>query len=275
MVLVYHRIGALQSPGLIPTVPVTDFRTHLQTLQDIGEIVPLSQLLRERRSTKMRFALTFDDDHAAHVDVVLPILLEHRAHATFFLSGRSLHELGPYWFQALENLVLDRGVRAVADLLSIAQGDVNEIAVKCESAPLLQAKLEATHHGRAEIISEERLAMLSDAGMDIGFHTLHHRLLPLLGDAEIDRALREGRDELEAAIRTPTKLFAYPHGKADARVAARVRANGYDAAFTGMPHPITRRSDRFLLGRWEPGVVGASQLTVKATGRVVRPIAST
>lgn len=271
MVLVYHRIGAPESPCLIPTVPVDKFRTHLQTLQTIGEIVPLSRLLTQRRSARLRFALTFDDDHLCHADVVLPILLEHGLHATFFLSGRSLHGLGPYWFQALENLVRDRGAVAVAELLGVVGSDAFELASICEASPALQAKLEALDKRRGESLDVAQFAMLSGAGMGIGFHTMHHPPVTRLEDVELDRALTEGRSDLEAATGVAVTFFAYPHGKADARVAGRVRASGYEAAWTGSPSPITRRADPFLLGRWEPGALAASELVLRATGRVARP----
>jgi peptidoglycan/xylan/chitin deacetylase (PgdA/CDA1 family) len=271
MVLVYHRIGVPGSPCLIPTVPVDEFRTHLQALQTIGEIVPLSRLLTQRRSARLRFALTFDDDHLCHTEVVLPILLEHRLHATFFLSGRSLHGLGPYWFQALENLVRERGVVAIAELLGVEVSDAFELASICEASPALQAKLETLDRRPAGSLDEAQLARLSGAGMGIGFHTLHHRPVTRLEDVELDKALTEGRSDLEAATGVPITFFAYPHGKADARVAGRVRASSYEAAWTGSPSPITRRADPFLLGRWEPGAVAAPELVLKATGRVARP----
>ena len=31
----------------------------------------------------------------------MPILQKHQIHATFFLSGRSLHGMGPYWWTRL------------------------------------------------------------------------------------------------------------------------------------------------------------------------------
>jgi peptidoglycan/xylan/chitin deacetylase (PgdA/CDA1 family) len=271
MVLVYHRIGVPRSPCLIPTVLEEEFRSHLETLQAIGEIVPVSRLLAERRSTRLRFALTFDDDDLCHVDVVLPILLEQGLHATFFLSGRSLHGLGPYWFQALENLVRDRGVVAVAELLGVVGRDAHELASICETSPPLQAKLEAADERQTEALNEAQLAVLSGAGMGIGFHSLHHRPVTALENADLEIALTEGRSNLEAAAGVPITFFAYPHGKADARIASRVRAAGYEAAWTGWPNPITRRADPFLLGRWEPGAIPSSELVLRATGRVARP----
>ena len=270
MTLVYHRVGAPQPSGLTPTVALEDFRLHLQTLQALGEIVPLSRLLLERRSPTPRFALTFDDDHPCHVEVVLPTLREQGLPATFFLSGRSLHGLGSYWFQSLEHLLHGRGVAAVADLLDLAPTDAGEIAGICEADLGLQAKLEAADDRNEPSLSETQIAALVAAGMEIGFHTLHHRPLTALGGDDLDRALSEGRGTLAEAAGRPIRLFAYPHGKADARVAERVRYHGYEGAWTGVPSPVTRRADRYRLGRWEPGPIEPSDLTTKITGRMAR-----
>ena len=51
----------------------------------------------------------------------------------------------------------------------------------------------------------------------------------------------------------PIRLFAYPHGVADVRVAACVRSSGYLGAWTGRPRAIKRGNDPYRLGRWEPG----------------------
>lgn len=40
--------------------------------------------------------------------------------ATFFLCGRSLHGLGPAWFEVLDRLVQLRGLQETSRLLGIA-----------------------------------------------------------------------------------------------------------------------------------------------------------
>ena len=66
------------------------------------------------------------------------------------------------------------------------------------------------------------------------------------------------------------RYFAYPHGKADARSAAAVRAAGFDAAFTGRAQPLRRDDDRYRLGRWEPGALGVDDLLVNLAVRLHR-----
>jgi len=46
-------------------------------------------------------------------------------------------------------------------------------------------------------------------------------------------------------------VLAYPHGRADNRVAAAARSAGYTDGFGGPDRSITARADRLLLGRTE------------------------
>jgi peptidoglycan/xylan/chitin deacetylase (PgdA/CDA1 family) len=191
-------------------------------------------------------------------------------HGTFFLSGRSLHGLGPYWFEVLERLVEQRGVHEVAGRLALSGRSPAELAVACERDPRRQRQLEEAAEQPPEHLWPDQLRTLA-ATMTVGFHTLHHPALPALSYEAVARAVTEGRAELAAVIRRPLSLFAYPHGKADRRVAAQVRRAGYTAAWTGTPDAIRPGDDPFLLGRWEPGPVTVDDLVVKVAARLHRP----
>jgi peptidoglycan/xylan/chitin deacetylase (PgdA/CDA1 family) len=272
LVLVYHRVapdGSGPSP-LVPSIPEALFARQVQTLGDLGKIVPLVELLGARdRTGRIRFALTFDDDYQTHAESVLPVLSGLGVHGTFFLSGRSLHGLGPYWFEVLEWLLERRGLDEVADRLAISSRSPLELAVACERDPRRQRQLEAAAEQPPAHLRPDQLQALADT-MTVGFHTLYHPALPVLADEAVARAVTEGRGELAAVTRRPLSLFAYPHGKADRRVAAQVRVAGYTAAWTGMPEAIRPGDDPFLLGRWEPGPVTVEDLVVKVAARLHR-----
>jgi peptidoglycan/xylan/chitin deacetylase (PgdA/CDA1 family) len=230
-------------------------RAHLEALAAIGEIVDLSQMLeRPAAGKRPRFAITFDDDYPQHAAHALPVLRELGVPATFFLSGRALHGLGPYWWDQLAALVAADGVNAAGQRLGITGGTAQALAIVCESDAGARVRLAAIGPVDAERPLElDGIRALSAAGMAVGFHTLEHPLLPPLDDETLRAALHSGRAELSAAAGQPIMLFAYPHGKANARVAQCVRAAGYRAAWTGTPRPSRPNDDPFLLGRWEPG----------------------
>jgi peptidoglycan/xylan/chitin deacetylase (PgdA/CDA1 family) len=272
LVLVYHRITP-EGPGpaaIVPWVREDLFGRHVQALGELGDVVPLEELLhRPGGRRKVRFALTFDDDYQSHAGQVLPVLRALGVRGTFFLSGRSLHGLGPYWFEALERLLQTRPLDQVARMLGVAGATAEQVALACERDLRRQQRLEQTADAPAGHLTAEQIATLA-AGSTVGFHTLHHRVLTALPDEALERELTEGREALAAVAGQPLALFAYPHGKSDAMVAARVRAAGYAAAWTGVPNPARAGADPFLLGRWEPGALSVDELVVKVAIRLNR-----
>jgi peptidoglycan/xylan/chitin deacetylase (PgdA/CDA1 family) len=275
LVLVYHRIlpDGSRPSSLVPGIPEALFRRQVQALGELGEIVPLAELLgTSRPHRRSRFALTFDDDYQAHADRVLPVLGALRVHGTFFLSGRSLHGLGPYWFEVLEWLIDTRGLHDVAGHLAISARSPIELAMACERDPQRQDLLERAAEQPPVHLRPDQIQALATATMTVGFHTLHHRVLPALPDAGLARALTEGRHELATVTGRPLRLFAYPHGKADRRVAAQVQAAEYAAAWTGLPNAMRSGDDRFLLGRWEPGPLGIDEFLAKVAVRLHRSL---
>jgi peptidoglycan/xylan/chitin deacetylase (PgdA/CDA1 family) len=272
LVLVYHRVTP-EDPGpaaIVPCVREALFRQHLQALGELGELVGLEELLRQPdRRRKVRFAITFDDDFESHAGHVLPVLRSLGVRGAFFLSGRSLHGLGPYWFEALEQLLQTRPLDRVARMLGVEGGTAEQLALACERDVRRQHLLERAAEAPAAQLAAEQIASLA-ASSTVGFHTLHHRVLTALPVADLERELTEGRETLASVARQPVRLFAYPHGKGDRKVAARVRAAGYTAAWTGVPNATRPGADPFLLGRWEPGALSVDELVVKVAVRLNR-----
>lgn len=271
LVLVFHRIAAEGHPAQGLVTPVTEslLLRQIEALLAVGEIVPLEELLRpNRNSSRPRFALTFDDDYQAHYERALPILRELGVPATFFLLGRSLHGGGPLWFERLDHFIATEGTREAARWLGVDTDDVEALAIACENDSQLQTRLEELPDVGIRHLSAAEIRALADAGMTVGFHTLDHPLLLRLSDSELDDALRRGRSELEAAAGTQLRLFAYPHGKADRRVAERVRRAGFIAACTGRPIPVRPGDDPYLIGRWEPGAMGRDRFASTVAARL-------
>jgi peptidoglycan/xylan/chitin deacetylase (PgdA/CDA1 family) len=271
LVFVFHRIveGSERSGGIVPTRSRDVFRRQLEHILEMGDIVPLTQMLSETSvSARPRFALTFDDDSTTHHDIVLPLLRELRITATFFVMGRSMQGLSSLWFEKLDAMILARGIAEVADGIGVTTRDAQVLAERCENDTRLQQRLEDEEIVVDGRLDRDDIKVLADAGMGIGFHTLQHRILTGLSDEAIDAALRDGRDELEAAVGEPVVLFAYPHGKADDRIADRVRSAGYHAAWTGRPHAIAPGSDRYQLGRWEPPPLVGHDFAARVAARL-------
>lgn len=70
------------------------------------------------------------------------------------------------------------------------------------------------------------------AGFDIANHTATHPHPTKLNDADLQREIRDGRDQLEQLFGKSVPGFAYPFGDYDARVMDAVRAAGHTYART-------------------------------------------
>ncbi len=255
LILVYHRIDESRDemPRILPTLPAKVFRGQIDALRTVGNIVSLRELLEPNDEGLVRFAVTFDDDDWRHHRFALPILQSHGVEATFFLSGRALHGLGPYWWEVLEAAIDHHGLARVSRVLDMPANSAAELAAAYETAPAPDRLRDLDVPGREYPGLEVRdIRNLAEAGMEIGFHTLHHPVLVDLPAVQIDHALLTGQQDLSRVAGRPIELFAYPHGRANRMVADRVKRAGYLAAFTGSGRAVSPRTNKYLLSRWEP-----------------------
>ncbi len=258
--LVYHALAEHAgdpSRELVPPHAIARFEAHLLHLRAAYRLVraeELGEAVRQRRRWR-RFpvAITFDDDLGSHVRLAAPLLQRLGAPATFFLCGASLDEPHAFWWERLQR-AFDAGVP-----LPVEGQGIYEIAGRVEAMSveerggveewLVARTADMPKDGglRSKDVSE-----LVEAGLDLGFHTLRHHRLTGLDDDALRRALTEGRRELEQAAGKPLTMIAYPHGKADARVAKAAGAAGFRVGFSGRHDPVVPSSDPLLLGRVEP-----------------------
>lgn len=268
LVLMYHRIDPRgpQPWEMVRTFSVDAFREHLDVILAVADVVGVHDatappgtapavhqgISGPPAAARPRVCLTFDDDDPRFTEHVLPILTTHRIPATFFLSGRALHGLGPYWWEHLEAEIAAEGLAAVNARLGTHAADPMALArqVIDGAVPPIPA---AGAPGDLPQMEVAQMRALADAGMTIGFHTIGHPALPKLPPAERQAALRDGRDALAAAVGQPLDTFAYPYARWDDATARDARDAGYALAFTGQGRAVRRASDRWRLGRWEPG----------------------
>jgi peptidoglycan/xylan/chitin deacetylase (PgdA/CDA1 family) len=238
------------------------FAAQVRHLCPHYRVVAASELLsatRERcRGDPFPVAITFDDDLYSHVEVVAPILGAAGATATFFLSGASLHAAYRFWWERLQ-AGIERGVNLSPVGSSETASDIHELGRQIESlSPADRREVEL----RLERIvgpdppdaglRAEDVQRLAATGTEIGFHTRRHDPMPPLSDEELAGVLRDGRHELEEIVGHRLAVISYPHGRADARVAAAARAAGFTAGFTGYQEVVRPDSEPLLLGRLSP-----------------------
>ena len=267
LVVLFHLVSDRQGDPrreLVSPLERRHYERQLRHLSRQYEIVPLERLpaavAARRRGARHPVSVTFDDDEPDHVTHALPALRAEGLSATFFLSGTWLDpgDGGVWWHD------LQRAADAGADLTELVPGESERFRVAYAVARLPPAERRAAGLRLRELaggtprkgISAPQAGELVSAGQSIGFHTRHHYALPVLDDQELEQALTEARQELEALAGAPLTALSYPHGDADERVVAAARGHGFAVAVTCRRTAVTPDTDPMLLGRVE--IKGAS-----------------
>jgi peptidoglycan/xylan/chitin deacetylase (PgdA/CDA1 family) len=86
--------------------------------------------------------------------------------------------------------------------------------------------------GQPGYMSWEQVAMLRDAGMEIGAHTIDHFDLTTLDPAESERQIVQSKADLEQRLGISVASFCYPTGLYNWTIAEQARAAGFLSATT-------------------------------------------
>ena len=271
IVLAHHRVGEPagdREQELVPALATSSFEERLEVLVDGYRVVSASHILEVAvggRNEPVPVALTFDDDLDSHLEVVAPILLQRGLPATFFV-GPPLPAGAAFWWEDLQALADGGELPSRLDSLPgmdlgpVARREPNAIHAlgrTIESLPADERDAVADELHRLAGRSTRRrldgqgMAALVEAGFELGFHTARHYLLTTLDDVRLDRELTDGREVLSEISGKPITTMAYPHGKADARVAQAARAAGFEVGFTGGSKRVDRTTDALLAPRTE------------------------
>jgi len=270
VVLVYHRIGEYggASAALSAEVPSDTFVRQLAHLAARYRVVPLADLITavaERRAgDPFPVALTFDDDLESHASIAALALEEAQLPATFFLTGVSLEETRSLWWDDLAQAI-DTGALEEpglpADLVTDARaGSVDAVKALARAVEELPSGIRADVAARLRAqagaprdrgLRVDDIRSLARAGFEIGFHTLAHDVLVSLPNDALAAALRDGRAALESAAGAKLSRIAYPHGRADSRVASAASASGFVEGYTGAAMPVVPGANRLLLPRYQ------------------------
>jgi GT2 family glycosyltransferase/peptidoglycan/xylan/chitin deacetylase (PgdA/CDA1 family) len=109
------------------------------------------------------------------------------------------------------------------------------------------------HLGAPELplLDADGLRTLTEAGIEIGSHTVNHPQLTKVAEATVAKELVDSAQEIEAAGLPRPRAFAYPHGEWSPAIATAAEAAGYSAAFTIDCGTVQAGSDRNALPRIE------------------------
>ena len=249
LILGYHNVLRERhtpppgDPGL--HLPGDRFHAQMEWLARHYEVIPLAELVARMlvgRPLRGLVALTFDDGYDGVFDAALPILRSLGLPATLFVVGAAPDIGRPFWWDHPAVVAADPDTHRWAWLETL-RGD-GPVILQSLGAPT-----DPPANGIPRSATWQTIAAAAGHGIDLGAHSLTHRTLTRLDDAELAVELERGRDFIVHHTGVRPVLFAYPYGHWDRRVRDEVQHAGYAAAVTLDPGFIAGTDDPWSLKR--------------------------
>lgn len=198
LVLAYHAVSESWSDGI--AVHPHALERQMGVLLGLGyEPCTFTRCVLEPPAEKA-FAVTFDDAFRSVFLHALPLLARLGIPATVFVPTAYVGGAEPLSWPGIDHWA-------------------NDGALRRELLPTSWSELQS----------------LSDAGWEIGSHTVSHPMLTRLSDEALAGEMADSRAAIEAALGRECRSLAYPYGDFDDRIARAAGAAGYAAAGTLFP----------------------------------------
>ena len=247
--------------------------TYLQLLKHLQrrfQVVSLDSLLAGRASKagpKPWCVITFDDGWADTYSRALPGLRRFGLPAVVFLATGSMGSRGGFWVEKVK-----KAWQASSSRESIkatfrehapapaAPADLETIVDWLKRMPtqrrqvILEQMLPAdgSAEGPEEIdamLTWEQAREMSEAGVEIGAHTVGHPLLSYEDAPVVEQELKVSKQTLEEKLGKKVRAFAYPNGDWNESVRQQVADTGYLCAFTTRPAWYDRSENLYSISR--------------------------
>jgi peptidoglycan/xylan/chitin deacetylase (PgdA/CDA1 family) len=228
-ILCYHNVVPHDACGLGAAgvhMSRTTFERQMRWLADHYEIVSLREAIeRLERGSSLRSAavIAFDDGYTGVFEHAAPVLQSLGISATVFLVAEAVGQSSGFWWDQPEIVQSTDAIQREKWLTDL-RGD--DQAIMAEVAAGGRHNVPCSH----QPAGWDTVRAWLSKGIDLGVHSATHRCMPTLNDAELDHEIEVSRAIVYRETGLWPQFFAYPYGRCDARVRARVRAAGYRAA---------------------------------------------
>ncbi len=303
LILLYHRVRISKNPFEIAVSP-ENFSVQLEFLKKHFDVVSLREALRRkennRLSSKPLAVITFDDGYRDNFENAHPLLKKYSLPAVFFLTAGSIGNRAPMWTSRVEALFKNTSQQdlALATLspprryklgnfekrMSVCFEVKNEMKkVPDERRRMILEELEEKAGNlslekdeiASEMLSWEEVRRLAkDPLVEIGSHSLSHRMLAHLSSEEVARELEESKKMIEAEIGRAVNYFSYPGNSYNLEVKRLAQRAGYKGALAVDRSLCSFDEDNFALKRVhvEDGPLYFFQAEISLTLSILRSL---
>jgi len=292
VVLLYHRVAALETDPFAMALPPEHFDEHLGVIRSSYEPLGLAELaraVRRRRVPRRGVVITFDDGYADNLHAARPVLERHGIPATVFVASGYVGAQREFWWDELERLLRraagaraelrlrlreralvyarladDGGAAALTELQfalrTSTAGEIDSVLAQLRASVGEPAGPQVREAHRPLRVDELGL-LARDALVDIGAHTRSHANLARASRDEQQRELEGSKRDLEQWLGSAVAGFSFPFGRrrrdytrSTVRLARKV---GFELAAVRFPTRVTAASSTMQIPRLvAPAVAG-------------------
>jgi peptidoglycan/xylan/chitin deacetylase (PgdA/CDA1 family) len=243
----YHRIGEAAGTKFDRAVfscSTRAFEQHLITIKEKFIVIDTEQLIYLTQHDKFidnRYAIiTFDDGYIDNYHKAFPLLKKHNLCASFYIATDFIDLAKiPWWdeiafllrhsvnqtycligtnknFSLVENKI-DKVIQQIMTAIKLLTTHnvldvLNDIKVNFPEANLLLNNIQQKESQKL-FMTWSQIKEMSDNGMEIGSHTISHRILSQLSIGEQQAEISHSKSIIEKNINKKVNSLAYPVGR--------------------------------------------------------------
>lgn len=280
-ILLYHRVLDLEHDPEQLAVSPSNFEAHVQYLQNTFSVVPLADIVRKislEESLEDTATITFDDGYADNLSFARPILENHRAPATFFLTAGMIGSKREFWWDEIERIVFSPdnegrqisleidGSRHLFDFQTESVMDSYRNIHKLirhlpheKRYPIIKKLLKwslpegkKTRPANRVLNKQDVKELARSTFVEIGSHGMTHTPLSAESAKQLRHEVVKSRKILERITGSSITSFSYPFGLShdvNAEVISEVRSSGYSCGIANTRGLINSGTDLFMIPR--------------------------
>ncbi len=281
--LAYHRIDTPDntanrdlSPALIDAYP-DEFEAQMRWIAGRYNVISGWQLVESLRDGKplppRALMITFDDGNSCFMDTAAPIMRRYGLPSTLFVAtGYTSNPCEPFWWDTLHR-VIERTENREIEVPGVGRLALGTKEQRGTAYKTLVVAVEHSDADEAERLVEmiaqacgikpssekqrldwtELIALSETGDVAIGPHTRRHPILSRTNPQRMRDEIEGSLADLNAHLKRPLPLFAYPNGQSYAigeTSSQAVRSAGLIGAFTMMAgYNTPGKTDPYMMHR--------------------------